>query len=201
LLSEAGDDDVGADNPVQFIDAFADELDLATAVCPGRGDGDGPPRLCAGRSLEALHLRLFEPGAVRVGAWIRRLEMESRRNSEVIWLLRSLKPDVKTLADFRRDNRRAFRSVFCAFVLLCRQLDLFGRALLAVDGIRRKAVNNKDRNFTRLQNFIRAADERLDDDLRRLDDEGDVEEGGAARVRKISPRRSRRSARSATATG
>jgi hypothetical protein len=69
--------------------------------------------------------------------------------------------------------------VFRAFVLLCRRLDLYGRELLAVDGTRIKAVNNKDRNFTRtsLQEFIRAADERLDDYLRRLD-EGDIEEGG-----------------------
>jgi hypothetical protein len=63
--------------------------------------------------------------------------------------LRHLKPDFKTIADFRRDNHAAFRAVFREFVLLCRQLDLFGRELLAVDGTRIKAVNNKDRNFTR----------------------------------------------------
>jgi hypothetical protein len=92
--------------------------------------------------------------------------------------LRSLKPDFKTIADFRRDNRVAFRSVFRQFVLLCRRLDLFGRELLAVDRSRIKAVNNKDRKTRNsLQNFIRAADERLDDYLRRLDD-GDFEEGG-----------------------
>jgi hypothetical protein len=67
----------------------------------------------------------------------------------VIWLLRHLKPDFKTIADFRRDNRNAFRPIFRQFVLLCRQLDLFGRELLAVDGTRIKSVNNKDRNFTR----------------------------------------------------
>jgi len=81
--------------------------------------------------------------------------------------------------------------VFREFVLLCRRLDLYGRELLAVDGTRIKAVNNKDRNFTRnsLQDFIRAADERLDDYLRRLD-EGDIEEGGTAtvRARKTWPR-------------
>ena len=78
----------------------------------------------------------------------RRLEAETHRNVEVIWLLRRLKPDFKTIADFRRDNRNAFRPVFREFTLLCRQLDLFGRELLAVDGTRIKAVNNKDRNFT-----------------------------------------------------
>ena len=90
----------------------------------------------------------------------RRLEAETHRNIEVIWLLRHLKPDFKTIADFRRDNRKAFRPVFRQFVLLCKQLDLFGRELLAVDGTRIKAVNNKDRNFTRasLTEFIKLAD-------------------------------------------
>ena len=64
----------------------------------------------------------------------RRLEAETHRNVEVIWLLRHLKPDFKTIADFRRDNRNAFRLVFREFVLLCRQMELFGRELLAVDG-------------------------------------------------------------------
>src|ERR1700726_2440751 len=103
--------------------------------------------------------------------------MESHRNIEGIWLLRSLKPDFKTIADFRRDNRAAFRSVFREFVILCRRLDLFGRELLAVDGTRIKAVNNKDRNFTMgsLQRFVEAVDKKLEDYLKRLD-AGDAEE-------------------------
>ena len=89
----------------------------------------------------------------------------------MIWLLRHLKPDFKTIADFRRDNHKAFRPIFRQFVLLCRQLDLFGRELIAVDGTRIKAVNNKDRNFTRasLTKFIELADAKLDDYLQRLD--------------------------------
>ena len=67
----------------------------------------------------------------------------------MIWLLRQLRPDFKTIADFRRDNRSAFRQVFRAFVRLCRELALYGRELIAVDGTRIKAVNNRDRNFTR----------------------------------------------------
>ncbi len=107
------------------------------------------------------------------------MEPETHCNIEVIWLLRHLKPDFKTIADFRRDNRAAFKRVFREFILLCRQLNLFGRELLAVDGTRFKAVNSKDRNFTQasLEQFIRKADERLADYLRRLDDD-DVEEGG-----------------------
>ena len=91
--------------------------------------------------------------------------------------MRTLKPDFKTIADFRSDNRAAFRAVFRQFTLLCRELNLFGRELLAVDGTRIKAVNNKDRNFTKnsLEKFIKAVDKRLDEYLRRLD-ESDVEE-------------------------
>jgi transposase len=160
---------------VRFINAFVDELDLSAAgflrvaaKATGR-PGYAPADL----------LKLYIYGYLNRVRSSRRLEMECHRNIEVIWLLRTLKPDFKTIADFRRDNRGAFRSVFRQFVLLCRRLDLFGRELLAVDGTRIKAVNNKDRNFTRnsLETFIRAADERLDDYLRRLD-EGDVEEGG-----------------------
>jgi hypothetical protein len=119
----------------------------------------------------------------------RRLEAETHRNIEVIWLLRHLKPDFKTIADFRCANRIAFRPVFRQFVLLCRQLDLFGRELLAVDGTRIKAVNNKDRNFTRasLAQFIKLADAKLDDYLQRLD-RSDVSENGTtgSRVKNLA---------------
>lgn len=175
LLPEAIDDYVGADNPVRFIDAFVDELDLAAAgfirVAP---KATGRPGYAPGDLL-----KLYIYGYLNRVRSSRRLEMECHRNIEVIWLLRTLKPDFKTIADFRSDNRAAFRSVFRDFVLLCRRLDLFGRELLAVDGTRIKAVNNKDRNFTRnsLEKFIRAADERLDEYLSRLD-EGDVAEAG-----------------------
>ena len=90
----------------------------------------------------------------------------------MIWLLRHLKPDFKTIADFRRDNRTAFRQVFREFVVLCRQLDLFGREMLAVDGTRIKAVNNKNRNFTRssLATFVQEADAKLSAYMARLDE-------------------------------
>ncbi len=124
-------------------------------------------------------LKLYIYGYLNRVRSSRRLEAETHRNVEVIWLLRGLKPDFKTIADFRRDNRAAFRSVFRAFVVLCRQLDLFGRELLAVDGTRIKAVNNKDRNFTRaaLTQFAQQADEKLAGYLKRLD-ESDVGEDG-----------------------
>jgi hypothetical protein len=119
----------------------------------------------------------------------RRLEAETHRNIEVIWLRRHLKPDFKTIADFRRDNRNTFRQVFREFVLLCRQLDRFDRELLAVDGTRIKAVNNKDRNFTRasLNQFIKAADAKLEDYLQRLDKSDATESTtGGSRVKNLA---------------
>src|SRR5262249_35639502 len=108
-----------------------------------------------------------------------------------IWLLRHLKPDFKTIADFRRDNRDAFRHVFRQFVLLCRQLDLFGRELLAVDGTWIKAVNTRIRNFTRasLTQFIKAADAKLDDYLQRLDrSDASGSATGGSRVNNLAER-------------
>ena len=185
LLPESVDDYVGPENPVRFIDAFVDGLDLTIAgfarVVPkwtGR-PGYAPKDL----------LKLYIYGYFNRVRSSRRLEAETHRNIEVIWLLRHLKPDFKTIADFRSDNRNAFRPIFRQFVLLCRQLDLFGRELLAVDGTRIKAVNNKDRNFTRasLTQFINLADAKLDDYLQRLD-QSDVTENGTvgSRVKNLA---------------
>jgi transposase len=176
LLPEAVDDYVGADNPVRFIDVFVEGLDLAALGFVGTvSKATGRPGYAP-----ADLLKLYIYGYLNRVRSSRRLEAETHRNVEVIWLLRHLKPDFKTIADFRRDNHAAFRSVFREFVLLCRQLDLFGRELLAVDGTRIKAVNNKNRNFTRasLRQYIEGADKRLADYLHRLD-EGDAAEGGA----------------------
>jgi transposase len=167
LLPESVDDYVDPENPVRFIDAFVDGLDLATAgfarVAPNT---TGRP----GYAPQDL-LKLYIYGYLNRVRSSRRLEAETHRNIEVIWLLRHLKPDFKTIADFRSDNHRGFRLVFRQFVLLCKQMDLFGRELLAVDGTRIKAVNNKERNFTRasLTKFIELADAKLDDYLQRLD--------------------------------
>jgi transposase len=163
LLPESLDEYVGHDNPVRFIDAFVDGLNLTEAgFARVAHKQTGRP----GYAPSDL-LKLYIYGYLNRVRSSRRLEAETHRNVEVIWLLRQLKPDFKTIADFRRDNHKAFRPVFRQFVLLCRQLDLFGKDLIAVDGTRIKAVNNKDRNFTRasLTEFIRLADAKLDDYL------------------------------------
>ena len=186
LLPEAVDDYVGSDNPVRFINAFVDGLDLTAAgFLRVEAKAMGRPGYAPGDLL-----KLYIYGYLNRVRSSRRLETECHRNIEVLWLLRTLKPDFKTIADFRRDNRAAFRAVFRQFVLLCRRVDLYGRELLAVDGTRIKAVNNKDRNFTRssLREFIRRADEWLEDYLKRLH-EGDVEDGatgGGARTKNLA---------------
>ena len=111
LLPEAVDDYVGSDNPVRFIDAFVDGLDLAAA-----GFGHVAPKV-TGRPAYAPGdlLKLYIYGYLNRVRSSRRLEAETHRNIEVIWLLRHLKPDFKTIADFRRDNRHAFRHVFRQF--------------------------------------------------------------------------------------
>jgi transposase len=175
LLPEAVDDYVAADNPVRFIEAFVDGLDLAALGFIGTvPKATGRPGYAP-----ADLLKLYIYGYLNRTRSSRRLEAETHRNIEVIWLLRHLKPDFKTIADFRRINHQAFRPVFRQFVLLCRELDLFGKELLAVDGTRIKAVNNKDRNFTRasLTEFIRLADAKLDDYLKRLDHADAAETG------------------------
>jgi transposase len=167
LLPDAIDDYVGSDNPVRFIEAFVEGLDLIkSGFARVRPKATGRPGYAPGDLI-----KLYIYGYLNRVRSSRRLEAECHRNIELIWLMRTLKPDFKTIADFRAENRAAFKSVFRQFTLLCKRLDLFGRELLAVDGTRIKAVNNKDRNFTRrsLETFIKAADQRLDDYLQRLD--------------------------------
>ena len=104
-----------------FIDAFVDGLDLAAA---GIAKTTGRPGYAPGDLL-----KVYIYGYLNRVRSSRRLEAECHRNIEEIWLLRTLKPDFKTIADFRSDNRAAFRAVFRQFTLLCRELNLFGREL------------------------------------------------------------------------
>lgn len=168
LLPDSVDDYVGSDNVVRFIDAFVDGLDLKAAGFERvQAKSTGRP----GYDPADL-LKLYIYGYLNRVRSSRRLEVETRRNLEVIWLLRRLTPDFKTIADFRRDNRTAFRQVFREFVVLCRELDLFGRELIAVDGTRIKAVNSRERNFTKakLAKAMAESDERLARYLKQLDE-------------------------------
>lgn len=178
LLPETVDDYVDPDNPVRFIDAFVDGLDLVVAgfvrAIPKRRGRPG--------YNPADMLKLYIYGYLNGIRSSRRLEIETHRNLEVIWLMRQLKLDFKTIADFRKDNRSAFREVFRQFVRLCRELNLYGRELLAVDGTRIKAVNNKDRNFTKasLKRDLAQIDKRLEQYLSDLNN-ADRQEDAASR--------------------
>jgi transposase len=144
LLPECLDDYVTDTNPVRVIDVFVDELDL------GRLGFDGVEPAATGRPSyhpEAM-LKIYIYGYLNRIQSSRRLELETQRNVELMWLIGRLTPDFKTISRFRKDNGKAIRSVCRQFVVLCQQLDLFSDALVAIDGSKFKAVNNRDRNFT-----------------------------------------------------
>src|ERR1700758_5551813 len=144
LLPECLDDFVGEDNPVRVVDAFIEELDLAllgfAGVVP---EATGRPSY-----HPATLLKIYLYGYLNQVQSSRRLERECQRNLELIWLTGSLTPDFKTIADFRRDNGLAIRSVCRRFVALCRNLHLLDEGRVAIDGSKFKAVNNREQNFT-----------------------------------------------------
>ena len=167
LLPASVEDYVVADNPVRFIDAFVDDLDLG-----GAGFMRARPKATGRPGYDpADMLKLYLYGYLNRVRSSRRLAAEAARNLELIWLLRGVRPDFRTIADFRRGNRAAVKAVFREFVVLCRKLDLFGRELLAVDGTRLKAVNSRSRSFSRerLATYLASADARLERYLAELD--------------------------------
>jgi len=145
LLPEAVDDYIAADNPVRSIEAFVDGLDLAALGFIGTvPKATGRPGYAP-----ADLLKLYIYGYLNRVQSSRRLEREAGRNVEVMWLLGRLAPDHKTIADFRKDNGLALRRVCARFVELCREMGLLTTASVAIDGSKFKAVNNRDRNFTK----------------------------------------------------
>jgi len=145
LFPECLEDWIGEDNPVRVVDVFADSLDLAAL-----GFG-GVSREAAGRPAyhPAMLLKLYIYGYLNRVQSSRRLEREAGRNVEVMWLTQRLAPDHKTIADFRKDNGPAIRKVCSQFVVLCRKMGLFAEAIVSIDGSKFKAVNNRDKNFTK----------------------------------------------------
>jgi len=177
LLPERLEDYVEESNPVRFIEAFVDRLDMAEcgferAVSNSKGRPGYDPR-------DLLKLYLY--GYMNRTRSSRMLEKACHANMEAIWLMRKLKPDHKTIAEFRRRrNPKAFKAIFRKFVILCRGMGLLGGDLVAVDGTQLKAVNNPKKNLTRnrLKRMIEQADERIDEYMKRLDDEDAHEKGG-----------------------
>src|SRR6516164_10953080 len=144
LLPHCLDDYVTENNPVRVIEAFIDELDLATVGF----DGVVPETTGRPAYHPATLLKIYLYGYLNRVQSSRRLEREAQRNTELMWLTGRLAPDFKTIADCRKDNGAAIRKVCREFVELSRQLGLFGDVVVAIDGSKFKAVNNRDKNFT-----------------------------------------------------
>jgi transposase len=144
LLPECLDDFVAEDNPVRIIVVFVEELELKSI------DFDGVTPSMTGRPSyhPAVLLRIYIYGYLNRIQSSCRLEREYQRNTELMWLTGRLAPDVKTIADFRRDNGACICNVCRRFVVLCRDLKLFSQALVAIDESKCKASNTRDRNFT-----------------------------------------------------
>jgi transposase len=167
LLPDCVDDYVGTDNPVRVIEAFIDQLDLREmgfeSVDP---EATGRPAY-----HPSVMLKIYIYGYLNRVQSSRRLEHESQRNIEVMWLTGRLMPDFKTIANFRKDNGKAIRRVCRQFIVLCRELNLFSEALVAIDGSKFKAVNNRDKNFTtaKMKRRMAAINESIERYLKSMD--------------------------------
>ena len=183
LFPEQLEDWIGEDNPVRVIDVFVDELDLG-----GQGFGRVAPQ-ATGRPAyhPSVLLKLYIYGYLNRVQSSRRLEREAGRNVEVMWLTGRLVPDHKTIADFRKDNGPAIRKVCARFVALCRRLDLLAEACVAIDGAKFKAVNTRDRNFTRakMKRRMEQIEESVERYLHQLDS-ADRQEPSLARTTKTA---------------
>jgi transposase len=175
LFPEVLEDYITEDNSVRFIDAFVDSLDLVgLGFKYAEPEPTGRPPYNPGDLL-----KLYVYGYLNRLRSSRGLERETYRNVELMWLIRKLKPDFKTIADFRKDNKVAIRGICGEFIFLCKHLDLFGGELIAIDGSKFRAVNSKKRNFNeeKLKRKIREIEEKVEGYLEELD-ENDKEERG-----------------------
>ncbi len=177
LFPEVLDEVVGRDDPVRVIDAFVDGLDLADlGFSKVAAEEMGRPPYAPGDLL-----KLYIYGYLHRVRASRRLEAETRRNVQVMWLLNRLTPAFKTIADFRKDHAQAIVGVCRAFIRFCREQSLFGAELLAIDGTKIAAVASRKRVMTpkRIEKMNAAIDRKIADYLASMD-EADREEPGAS---------------------
>src|SRR4030088_2737655 len=185
LLPHSLEDYVGEENPVRVVEVFIDELDLAALGFSGMTPAaTGRP---AYHPSTLLKISLF--GYLNRVQSSRRLEREAQRNIELMWLAGRPAPDFQTIADFRKDNGGGIRAGGGQFVALCRRLQLFTRAVVAIDGSKFKAVNNRDKNYTvaKVTGRMAQVDASIARYLRALDradrEEGDVAEAKSVRLK------------------
>jgi len=153
LFPERLDDYVAEDSPVRVIDVFIDDLDISGLGFKTEANDTGRPAYHA-----TTMLKIYVYGYLNRVQSSRRLEREAQRNVELMWLTGRLAPDFKTISDFRKDNGEAIRLVCREFVMLCKKLKLLTNAFVAIDGSKFKAVNNRDRNFSRAKMKRRLAE-------------------------------------------
>ena len=173
LLPDTLDEYVDENNPVRFIDAFVDSLDLvALGLKHSVPAGTGRPPYNPGDIL-----RLYMYGYLNSLRSSRKLEQETYRNMEVIWLMKKLRPDHKTIADFRKDNAAALKEVFKQFVFFCRELDLFGAELIGIDSTKLRAVNSFENNVTKAvaEKKISEIDGRIEKYIREMENQDEIE--------------------------
>ena len=174
MFPERLDDSITDDNPVRFIDLFIDELDLLKLGF----DKVEPANTGRPSYHPSTLLKIYIYGYLNRIQSSRRLERETQRNLEMIWLTGRLSPDFKTIADFRKDNGSAIKKVFGKFVVLCWHMGMFTDSLIAADGSKFKAVNSIDNNYTErnLKARIKQTEDRVVrylDELDRADQQGD----------------------------
>ena len=183
LFPDRLEDWIGEDNPVRVVDLFVDEIDLAEL-----GFGRTAPALTGRPGYHpSVLLKLFIYGYLNRVPSSRALEREAGRNVEVMWLTGRLAPDHKTIADFRRDNGPAIRKTCAQFVELCRKIGVLKGDCIAIDGSKFKAVNNRDKNFTKGKiasriAHLEASIDRYLKEMVRIDQQ----EEGEARAEKIA---------------
>jgi transposase len=173
MFPERLDDYIREDNPVRFLDAFVESLDLLElGFKRAEAKQMGRPAYHPG-----LFVRLYLYGYLYRLRSSRKLKREAERNVELMWLLRKLMPDHKTIADFRKDNLQPLRKVCGEFSALCRKMKLFGGELVAVDGSKFKASNGRERNFNekKLKKLMTLAEQSMEKYLAELNAE-DAEE-------------------------
>ena len=183
LFPECLDDYIAEDNPARVVDVFVDELDLGQL-----GFGRVEPKITGRPAYHpSMLLKLYIYAYLNRVQSSRRIEREAQRNVELMWLTERLSPDHKTISDFRKDNSQAIRGVCREFVVLCRRLNLFTQALVVIDGSKFKAVNNRDRNFTRakMKRRLSQVEASLDRYFEQLD-QADREESSIADVKTIN---------------
>ncbi len=172
LFPESLDDYISDNNAVRFIEAFVDELDMVSLSFTHSETKDTGRKPYDPKDL----LKLYLYGYMNKIRSSRLLEKLTHQNIEVIWLLKKLKPDFKTIADFRRDNSKAIKSVFREFILLCRQLGVLSGTLVAIDGSKFRAQNSKANNFTKkqIESMLSKAEHEINQYLSQLDNNDKV---------------------------